>query len=95
MNFELVGRVAPIGLTVSPQLLSPLAEFAHSSKVRCPACIVNAPPPHAHATLCDFVVGITSALGRTCPTLRQPLYYLARVTSSVIVDFPPVLTELV
>lgn len=33
MNLELVGRVAPVQLTVSPQLLSPLANFAHSSKV--------------------------------------------------------------
>lgn len=39
MNFELVGRMAPMQLTVSPQQLSPLADFAHSSKVRCPACI--------------------------------------------------------
>lgn len=34
MNLELVGRVAPVQLTVSTQLLSPLANFAHSSKVR-------------------------------------------------------------
>lgn len=34
MNLELVGRMAPVQLTVSPQLLSPLANFAHSSKVR-------------------------------------------------------------
>ena len=63
MNFELVGRMAPMQLTVSPQLLSPLADFAHSSKVRYPACITSAPPPHTYFALCDFVVGITCALG--------------------------------
>lgn len=63
MNFELVGRMAPMQLTVSPQLLSPLADFAHSSKVRYPACITNAPPPHTYFALCDIVVGITCALG--------------------------------
>lgn len=81
MNFELVGRMAPMQLTVSPQLLSPLADFAHSSKVRCPACITNAPAPHTLLlSLCDIVVGITSALDRTSPTIRQPSYYLVRVT---------------
>lgn len=34
MNLELVGRVAPMELTVSPRLLAPLSGFLHSSKVR-------------------------------------------------------------
>lgn len=34
MNLELVARMAHVELTVSPPLLSALADFAHSSKVR-------------------------------------------------------------
>lgn len=34
MNLEVVTRMAPMELTISPKLLSPLADFLHSSKVR-------------------------------------------------------------
>lgn len=34
MHLELVGRVAPLEVVVSPTLLAPMAVFAHSSKVR-------------------------------------------------------------
>lgn len=34
MNLELVGRVAPVELTVSPGMLSSLSGFLHSSKAR-------------------------------------------------------------
>lgn len=71
MNFELVGRMAPMQLTVSPQLLSPLANFAHSSKVRCPACMMQRTTAlRAHAR------SVTLAFGRTCSSFRQPSEYV-------------------
>ena len=33
-NFELVGRMAPLKLTVSPKLAAPIASFFNSSKVK-------------------------------------------------------------
>lgn len=33
MHLELVGRVAPVELSLSPRLVAPIAAFLHSSKV--------------------------------------------------------------
>ncbi|CAM9113551.1 unnamed protein product, partial [Scytosiphon promiscuus] len=45
MNLEVVTRMAPVELTISPQLLSPLAYFLHSSKVSTPGLILPARSP--------------------------------------------------
>ncbi|CAM9614355.1 unnamed protein product, partial [Ectocarpus fasciculatus] len=45
MNLELVARMARVELTVSPPLLSALADFAHSSKVLTPGLLLPARSP--------------------------------------------------
>ncbi|CAM9342627.1 unnamed protein product, partial [Hapterophycus canaliculatus] len=45
MNLEVVTRMAPMELTISPQLLSPLSNFLHSSKVSTPGLILPARSP--------------------------------------------------